>query len=108
MAYKTILFFSPAVYRVVNMPSELGFEEWITKDLKDNRLNQPQSFSTGIDLEEPSLQPRVSTTFDFQACSVILAHSVIALSVEAAHEENQCLCVMVIFWDVETPSAKRP
>lgn len=43
---RRVYFFSPAVYRVVNMPNELGFEEQITKNLKDNRLNQPQSFIT--------------------------------------------------------------
>lgn len=47
MAYKKTFFF-PVVYRIVNMASELGFEEQITKNLKDNRLKQPQSFSTGI------------------------------------------------------------
>lgn len=97
MAYKKTLLFSPAVYRVVNMPNELGFEEQITKNLKDNRLNQPQSFITGIDLEGPSLQPRVPTIFNFPFFSIILAHSVFALSAEATHKENQCLCVMVIF-----------
>lgn len=77
---RRLFFLPPAVYRVVNMPNELVFEEQITKNLKGNRLNQPQSFIIGIDLGGPSLQPRVLSIFNFQAFfSVILSHSVLAL-----------------------------
>lgn len=59
-------------------------------------------------MEGPSLQVSVPTTFYFQACSVILAHSVLAPSIKVLHDQNHLMFVCCgNFCDVEISSAKR-
>lgn len=78
------------------------------KEFKGQHAKPTSTLYHNTDLEGPSLQVSVPTTFYFQVCSVIVARSILAPSVKVIHDKNHLMSVCGgNFCDVGISSAKR-